>query len=83
MKRELITLIDDGAAAWPIVARTQRPAMPVIGFLSYAPFVAAFMQRLEETEYTGFLGTDEYRSRLDAHLDGRGTQAHSPVEASR
>jgi putative tryptophan/tyrosine transport system substrate-binding protein len=56
-RREFITLLGGAAAAWPIMARAQRPEIPVVAFLNggspdgYAPMVAAFHQGLKDTGY--------------------------------
>ena len=56
-RREFIAGLGS-AAAWPVVARAQQPAMPVVGFLSpasadldYKNFTVPFLQGLKETGY--------------------------------
>ena len=57
MRRRELILASGVAVAWPLAARAQRKAMPVIGFLSgaspepYAPYVAALRQGLSDTGY--------------------------------
>ena len=72
-RRELLGALGGAAVGWPLAARAQQPAMPVVGFINSgyadasAPFVTAFRKGLNETDFV-----DGQNVRVEYHwLEGK------------
>jgi len=74
-RRDFVRLVGGAAVAWPLSARAQQPAMPVVGFINGASanvdarYVAAFRKGLSETGYVEDQNVTVEYHWLEGHYD--------------